>query len=113
MSGTRICQLTIVAAAVSIAMLTRISQAADDDAYRGRNINLIVSTDAGTGYDVYARTIARHWQRHIPGTPLITVQNMAGAGGLRAANVLFNVAPKDGLTIGLVQATVPYEPFFG
>ena len=67
----------------------------------------------GKGYDVYARTIARHWPRHIPGNPSITVQNMAGAGGLRAANLLFNVAPRDGLTIGLIQSTVPYEPLFG
>jgi tripartite-type tricarboxylate transporter receptor subunit TctC len=113
MSRARMCQLTIVAVAFGIPMLAAPSRATEDDAYRGRNINLIVSTDAGTGYDVYARTIARHWQRHIPGTPSITVQNMAGAGGLRAANLLFNVSPKDGLTLGLVQATVPYEPLFG
>jgi tripartite-type tricarboxylate transporter receptor subunit TctC len=113
MSGSRICRLTIVAVALGIPMLAVSGQAAEDDAYRGRNINLIVSTDAGTGYDVYARTIARHWQRHIPGTPSITVQNMAGAGGLRAANLLFNVSPKDGLTLGLVQSTVPFEPLFG
>ena len=113
MSGSRICQLTFASYALGISMLAAPSQAAEDDAFRGRNINLIVSTDAGTGYDIYARTIARHWPRHIPGAPTITVQNMAGAGGLRAANLLFNVSPKDSLTLGLVQSTVPYEPFFG
>ena len=114
MSGSRSCQLTFATFALGISMLAAPSQAAEDDAFRGRNINLIVSTDAGTGYDIYARTIARHWPRHIPGAPTITVQNMAGAGGLRAANLLFNVSPKDSLTLGLVhQSTVSYEPFFG
>ena len=103
----------IVAVVFGLATLTSPGRAAEDDAYRGRTINLIVSTDAGTGYDVYARTIARHWQRHIPGNPSIIVQNMSGAGGLRATNLLFNVAPKDGLTLGLIQSTVPFEPLFG
>ena len=68
----------IVAVVFGLATLTSPGRAAEDDAYRGRTINLIVSTDAGTGYDVYARTIARHWQRHIPGNPSIIVQNMSG-----------------------------------
>ena len=87
--------------------------AASQDFYRGKTINLIVSTDAGTGYDIYARTIARHWTRHIPGTPSINVQNLTGAGGLTATNLLYNVSAKDGLTLGLVQSTVPFEPLFG
>ena len=113
MTMARACRLTIMALGFSVALLTTTGRAADDETYRGRNISLIVSTDAGTGYDLYARTIARHWPRHIPGSPSIIVQNMTGAGGLRAANFLFNASPKDGLSIGLVQSTVPYEPFFG
>ncbi len=84
-----------------------------DDFYKGKSINLVVSTDAGTGYDLYARTIARHWPRHIPGTPSINVQNMSGAGGLTATNLFYNVSSKDGLTLGLVQSTVPFESFLG
>lgn len=95
----------------SLASIAAASQASDF--YKGRNVTLIVSTDSGTGYDLYARTIARHWPRHIPGQPAIIVQNMAGAGGLRAANLLYNVASRDGLTIGMVQPTVPYEPLYG
>lgn len=87
--------------------------AAETDFYKGKTLNIIVSTDAGTGYDIYARTIARHWTNHIPGNPNIVVQNMTGAGGLRTANLLYNVTAKDGLTLGLVQSTVPFEPFFG
>lgn len=82
------------------------------DFYQGKTISIIVSTDSGTGYDLYARTIARHWPRHIRGQPTIVVQNMAGAGGLRAANLLYTASSKDGLTIGLVQSTVPYEPLY-
>src|SRR5262249_13229112 len=88
-------------------------QAPAEEFFRGRAINLVVSTDVGTGYDIYARTIARHWVHHIPGSPSIIVQNKVGAGGLTATNFLYNVAPKDGLTVALIHATFPFEPFFG
>ncbi len=90
-----------------------LARAADNDFYQGKTLTIIVSADAGTGYDIYARTIARHWMNHIPGKPSIIIQNLTGAGGLRATNLLYNVSAKDGLTIGLVQSTVPFEPFFG
>lgn len=107
------CRIALIALGVGLSAFAGSGRAADEDAYRGRTINFIVSTDAGTGYDIYARAIARHWPRHIPGTPTIVVQNMVGAGGLTATNLLYNVSPKDGLTVGMVQSTVPYEPFFG
>lgn len=83
------------------------------DFYKGKIVTMLVSADAGTGYDISARTIARHMPKHLPGTPNVIVRNMAGAGGMTATNYLYNVAPKDGLTIGLVQATVPFEPLYG
>lgn len=101
----------LLAAGLSIVFATPIL-AEEAPFFRGRNINLIVSTDAGTGYDLYARNIARFLPKYIPGHPTVTVQNMTGAGGLTATNLLYNVSPKDGLTLGLVQATVPFEPFF-
>ena len=67
----------------------------------------------GSGYDAYARLLARHLPRHIAGLAAIVVQNIPGAGGLRAANYLYNVAPKDGLTIGQVANEAPFEPFYG
>ena len=70
------------------------------DFYRGKTINFVVSTDAGGGYDIYARPLARHMGRYIPGNPTIVVQNMPGAGSLRGANYLYNVAPKDGTIFG-------------
>jgi len=68
--------------------------------YKGKQITLITSASVGGGYDQYARLLAKHMPRFIPGNPSIVVQNMPGADGLRAANYLYNVAAKDGSVIG-------------
>src|SRR5204863_18809 len=75
---------------------------ADDvtEFYKGKRINLIVSYGPGGGYDVYARVLAHHMSKYIPGNPSIVVQNMPGAGSLRGTNFLYNVAPKDGTAFG-------------
>jgi tripartite-type tricarboxylate transporter receptor subunit TctC len=85
---------------------------AEADFYKGREIKLIVSATVGGGYDVYARTLAKHLGEHIPGNPTITPQNMPAAGGIAAANYLYNVAPRDGTVICLLQNTVAFEPFY-
>ncbi|MGE3247417.1 MAG: Bug family tripartite tricarboxylate transporter substrate binding protein [Beijerinckiaceae bacterium] len=64
--------------------------------YRGRTVAVVIGHQAGTGFDVYARTLIRHMPRHLPGKPVMVPQNMVGAVGLVAANWLNNVAPKDG-----------------
>jgi tripartite-type tricarboxylate transporter receptor subunit TctC len=66
-----------------------------------QNVNVVVGYPPGAAYDIYVRTFARHLGKHLPGNPNIVVQNMAGAGSLRAANFLYNAAPKDGNTIGM------------
>src|SRR6516162_2448616 len=71
--------------------------------YKGRQITIIVGSSAGGGYDTYARLLARHMPKHIPGNPAMAVSNMAGAGSNAAAAHLFNVAPKDGTVIGALQ----------
>jgi tripartite-type tricarboxylate transporter receptor subunit TctC len=81
--------------------------------YRGRNVTLIVGYSAGGGYDAYARTVARHLGRHIPGNPAVIPQNMPGAGSLRSANFLYNVAPKDGTAIGHFSRGLAMEPLIG
>jgi tripartite-type tricarboxylate transporter receptor subunit TctC len=68
--------------------------------YKGKNINLIIGYSAGGGYDTYARLLARHLGKHIPGNPTIVPQNMTGAGSLRAAAYIYSAAPKDGTAIG-------------
>jgi tripartite-type tricarboxylate transporter receptor subunit TctC len=78
------------------------------DFYRGKQIRIIVGSDAGSGYDVYARLLARHMGEHIPGNPSIIVQNMPGAGGLSATNHLYARASRDGLTIGAVQGSLTF-----
>jgi tripartite-type tricarboxylate transporter receptor subunit TctC len=83
------------------------------DFYKGKNVDIIVSSSSGGGYDTYARLISRHLGKHIPGAPDTVVQNMPGAGGIKAANHLYTIAAKDGTAIGALQNTVPFEPILG
>src|SRR5262249_38386527 len=78
--------------------------------YKVRNVELIGGWAAGAGYDVYARFLARHMGRHIPGAPSVVVQNMAGAGSLRAANFLYNAAAKDGTVLGMIGRGTAFDP---
>jgi tripartite-type tricarboxylate transporter receptor subunit TctC len=80
--------------------------------YRGKQISLITSASVGGGYDQYARLLARHMPRHIPGQPTIIVQNMVGAEGLRAANYLYNVAAQDGSVIGGLSRNTGLARFY-
>ena len=84
-----------------------------DDFYRGRQRNFVVSGGVGGGYDASARLIAQYLPKYIPGAPTVVVQNQPGAGGLGATNSLYNVAPRDGLTIGMVNNTLPFDPLYG
>jgi tripartite-type tricarboxylate transporter receptor subunit TctC len=78
--------------------------------YKGKSINLIIGFSVGGGYDLYARHLARHIGKHIPGNPTIVPQNMAGAGSLRAANFLYSAAPKDGTAFGTFARTTGINP---
>jgi tripartite-type tricarboxylate transporter receptor subunit TctC len=82
------------------------------DFYHGKQITLVTSASVGGGYDQYARLLARHMQRHIPGEPAIIVQNMVGAEGLRAANYLYNVAAQDGTVIGGLSRNTGLARFY-
>jgi tripartite-type tricarboxylate transporter receptor subunit TctC len=86
--------------AVFLALITIPSGAGADDFYKGKTVRMIVGLSAGGGFDTYARAIARHMSKHIPGKPSIIVENMTGAGSLIAANYVYKVAKPDGLTIG-------------
>lgn len=81
--------------------------------YEGKTVRIIVGSSAGGGFDAYARVIARHMGKHIPGHPTIIVENMTGAGGLIATNYLYRVAKPDGLTIGKVQGILFLSQAFG
>ena len=78
--------------------------------YAGKTIEVIVSVSAGGGYDSYARLLARHMGRFIAGNPTFVVQNMPGAGGVRAANHLYNISSKEGTVIGMITRELPLLP---
>jgi tripartite-type tricarboxylate transporter receptor subunit TctC len=84
-----------------------------EDFYKGRQIIMILSTDAGGGYAAYANALAPYLTAHLPGRPRIVLQYMPGAGGIRAMNYLYSAAPKDGTRIAMVHAMSPYAPLFG
>jgi tripartite-type tricarboxylate transporter receptor subunit TctC len=75
--------------------------------YKSKELILVVGFSPSGGYDIYARLLARHIGRHIPGSPRVAVQNMPGAGSLRAANYLYTPAPRDGTTIGMFSRNMP------
>jgi len=107
---------TSFAAAASLALGLGTAAASADpaaDFYKGKQINWILSAGAGGGYSAYALAFAPYFSAHIPGNPHIVVQNMPGAGGIRAMLYLQSVAPKDGTTIGLVHSSVPFAPLYG
>jgi tripartite-type tricarboxylate transporter receptor subunit TctC len=89
-------------AGLGAAMLLAAAPAAAQD-YAGKTIELIVGGGAGGGYDIYARTLARHLGRYIPGNPAIVVKNMPGASSNKAAQYLSAIAPKDGTSMGAIM----------
>ena len=101
----------ILAASLSLPAPAAAEEVADF--YRGRSVELIVSSGAGGGYDLNARLLARHLGRFVPGNPTIVVNNMPGAGGIRAANYLYNVAPRDGSVIATFTNAMITEPLLG
>jgi tripartite-type tricarboxylate transporter receptor subunit TctC len=90
----------VIAAAIVAAVA---GDAAGEDFYAGKTIDLVVGNAPGGGFDIYARTLAQHMSRHLSGDPAIVVKNMPGAGGARAGYYVSTVAPKDGLTIGSIM----------
>ena len=83
------------------------------DFYNGKTLTIVVGYSAGGGYDVNARTLSRYIGRHIPGSPKVIVTNMPGAGSLASVNYLYNVAPKDGTSMGTFGRGIPMEPLVG
>jgi tripartite-type tricarboxylate transporter receptor subunit TctC len=82
-----------------------------EDFYRGKKeLILITSSSVGGGYDQYSRLVGRYMTKYLPGNPTIIVQNMVGGGGIRAANYLYNVAPKDGTVYSLIDRGMPTAP---
>jgi tripartite-type tricarboxylate transporter receptor subunit TctC len=104
---------TIIAltAAPGLASLAQAQSAGEF--YRGKVVRLLIGYGPGTGDDLYARSLARHMEKHIPGNPQVVPQNMPGAGGMTMLNHLYNAAARDGTYIGLVRRNLLAEPLFG
>src|SRR4051812_34713973 len=94
-------KILMIAAAIGLAS-TSANAAGVEDFYKGKTINVVIGYSPGGGYDVYARLLARHMSKHIPGSPTLVPQNMPGAGSLKALMYIYEVAAKDGLSFGTV-----------
>src|SRR2546423_5055685 len=103
---------SISSAAFALCALTAHAQS-PADFYKGKNLDVMIGYSVGGGYDVYARMIARHLGKHIPGNSTVVPKNMEGAGSLRLANWLYNVAAKDGAVLGTIGRGTGFDPLLG
>lgn len=103
----------VMAAFAACLSFAAASAAQAEDFYKGKTVNFIIGSAPGGGYDTYSRLIASHIGRHLPGNPTVVAQNMPGAGSIRAANQLYNVVPKDGTAIGMVDQALYLNQILG
>jgi tripartite-type tricarboxylate transporter receptor subunit TctC len=107
-------RMFIAALATAATVIPAPAEAQDTNSFfAGKTVRIVVGFSAGGGYDIYARELSRYLGRHIPGHPLVVVQNMAGAGSLKAVNFLFNAAPRDGTMLATFSRGIVFEPLVG
>src|SRR5918992_5183670 len=94
-------KMIVPSLAVLVFLAIPLQTALAEDFYKGKTIRFVVGLAPGGGYDTYARMMARHISRHIPGNPETVVENMTGAGSLVAANHLYKQATPDGLALAM------------
>src|SRR5438132_5698582 len=104
----------LLRAAVAAALVLLLAPAANaqsvEQFFARKTITISIGYTAGGSYDLYGRLLARHLGKHIPGAPIVVAQNMPGAGSLKAANYIYEVAPKDGTALGVVVETAALQP---
>jgi tripartite-type tricarboxylate transporter receptor subunit TctC len=100
----------VVSIALALTFIAPARAESVEDFYRGKTVTILVGFSAGGGYDLYARLLGRHLGRHIPGNPTIAVQNMPGAGSLKATQNVYSVAAKDGLTLATISRGMVSDP---
>lgn len=98
------------AAAGMCAALAFVAPVTAADFYAGKTVSVYIGNDAGSTYDQYGRVLARNIDRFIPGKPNLIARNMPGAGGMRAANYMYQAAPKDGTALAIVDRGIASEP---
>jgi tripartite-type tricarboxylate transporter receptor subunit TctC len=104
-------RLFLAAVMVAVASLAlHPLNAAAEDFYQGKIVNLDIGYSPGGGYDLYARILAKYLGKHLPGNPTVVPSNMAGAGSLRAANYIYSAATKDGTVLGTFSRSIAITP---
>ena len=109
-------QKPMLGAALATAAVLIASQAQAQPAepfFARKTITVSIGYTAGGSYDLYGRLIARHLGRHVPGNPTVVAQNMPGAGSMKAANCIYEVAPKDGTALGVIVESAALEQVLG
>ena len=107
-------RVATVASAIAVSAAVGVAYAETPaEFYKGKTITLWIGFAPGGEDDLWARTIARHFGNHIPGSPVVIPQNVPGSGGLLVADRLYNTAPKDGTVLGLINRGIPFEPLLG
>ncbi len=109
---SRLKTIALASAAAIIAASTASAQSVEEF-YSGKTIEVRIGFSVGGGYDTYARLLAQHMGKHIPGNPTLVPQNEPGAGSLKLANWLYDAAPQDGTVFGIVARAAPFDPLFG
>jgi tripartite-type tricarboxylate transporter receptor subunit TctC len=113
MSLQRTCAEIFITSVVCLCLLANASAQSVDSFYKGRTVSVLIGYPAGGSNDIYARIVAHHIGKHIPGNPTLVPRNMPGGGSLVAANNIFNLAPKDGTVLGYIAPTIPLEEKLG
>jgi tripartite-type tricarboxylate transporter receptor subunit TctC len=103
----------LILAGAALLGAAALNPATAQESFPGRTLTISVGFGPGGGYDLYARVLARHLGRHLPGQPTVVVSNMPGAASIRAANYIANVAPKDGTALGMVAQSIAEEQLLG
>src|SRR5690349_15620521 len=97
----------LLLAMLSLLQVLASPHAGADEFYKGKTIKFLIGSGAGGGYDLFGRLMARHLGKHLPGEPMVTPQNMPGAGGVAMTNYIYNVAAKDGLSLAIASPSLP------
>jgi tripartite-type tricarboxylate transporter receptor subunit TctC len=104
---------SVATAVLALAPLSVAQAQSPAEFYKGKTVEMYIGYSVGGGYDVYARLIAKHLGKHLPGNPNVVPKNMEGAGSLRLANWLYNVGPKDGTVLGTIGRGTGFDPLLG
>src|SRR4029453_14141490 len=106
-------RLVCIAAAGGLTLAGPYHAQSPADFYRGKTVEVYIGTSVGGGYDAYARMLARHLGKYLPGNPIVVAKNMEGGGGMRLANFLYNPAAKDGPIFGTFNPGTGFDPLLG